>query len=123
MMAAVIVGLVVAAELWAQCAFQILYLRVNGRHPGRLLRAIFWGLRPFFLPIVTVWGAYAVFLIGGWAGVAVAISGLAAFLLQWLLLKDANDDDGWWRRRRRKLAEKIRRSGARLVVVPARGAR
>jgi hypothetical protein len=40
-------------------------------------------------------------------------------LLGWLLWD--NDDDERWKRRRRKLAQRVARAGARLVVVPEAG--
>jgi hypothetical protein len=81
------------------------------------LRGLRAELRPFFLPAAAV--ILAIHVGSGeirdwWT----ALNDGCRFGL-WFMLKDFDNDDDRWKRRRQKLAEKIQRKGARLVVVPA----
>lgn len=82
----------------------------------RIVRTVFWELRPFYLPAVVVKAALA--MVGG------DFDGIDALafvlnLVNWVLLKDPrDDDDDRWKRRRTKAAEKVRVSGSRLVLAP-----
>lgn len=90
-----------------------------GRRDHPFLKTPRWvwaELRPFYLPAVVVHIVNLSMLgqVLGWNSFFIACT-----VLNWWLLKDADDDDRW-KRRKRKLAEKIERQGARLVAVPVR---
>jgi hypothetical protein len=82
------------------------------------LRGLRAELRPFFLPASVVLVAIHTGngeIQGWWT----ALNDGCRFGL-WFIYKDFDNDDDRWKRRRTKLAEKIQRIGARLVVVPVR---
>jgi hypothetical protein len=74
-------------------------------------------LRPFYLPAFFVSLTYQSMtgILWNW----MSILGNATAILCWFIYKDTGDDR--WKRRRKKLREKIKRVGAKLVVVPATG--
>lgn len=86
----------------------------------RFARAVFWELRPFFLPAVLIKAALTI--------VALKFDWVDAFtlgcnLLNWWILKDPkDDDDDRWKRRREKAQSVVQVAGTRLVVAPV-GAR
>lgn len=120
MSVAVDVMLVLAYTVHSAWVYSAVYLTL-GRSFGwprpAWVRWFFHETRPFYLPAVLVeigdWSLRGTLL--GWNTLAAAVA-----LAAWWWFKDADEDDRW-RRRLRKVAEKIARAGARLVVVPAGG--
>lgn len=100
---------------WANSVIVIYSARHEGLEPARWARWCWAELRPFYLPANAVF-AISGFLISPWTlGGSVIATGLG--LMVWHLGKDVDDDDRW-KRRKAKLAAKVFRKGARLVVVP-----
>lgn len=83
----------------------------------RIVRAVFWELRPFFLPATVIKAAVTLALLDfEWLdGIAFVCN-----LWDWWTLKDPrDDDDDRWKRRREKAKSVIEVTGSRLVVAPA----
>jgi hypothetical protein len=100
---------------WAISVIVIYTARHEGVEPARWARWCWAELRPSYLPANAVF-AITGFLISPWTlGANVIAIGLG--LLVWHLGKDLDDDERW-KRRKAKLAAKVSRKGARLVVVP-----
>jgi hypothetical protein len=100
---------------WALASVAILDARRNGIEPYRLVRWCWRELRPLFLPANAMFGV-AGYLLSPWLLLSSAIT-VPMGLLIWYVCKDIDDHDQW-KRRKAKLAAKVARNGARLVVVP-----
>jgi hypothetical protein len=101
---------------WILAAF---FIKLIPRGRNRITRAVFWELRPFYLPAVVV-GYVLDSVADGHPVGALRIIFFAVNVANWWWYKDADtDDDDRWKRRRRKVAEKVERVGGRLAVVPA----
>jgi hypothetical protein len=100
---------------WAISVIVIYTARRERVDPARWARWCWAELRPSYLPAIAAY-AIAAFLISPWTlGANVIAIGLG--LLVWHLGKDIDDDERW-KRRKAKLAAKVSRKRARLVVVP-----
>jgi hypothetical protein len=94
---------------------------IDAHYRPTFLRFLYHELKPFYLPALA---AYPVLLVLHGGDVTVGELVYVGFsVLNWFVFKDGVDDDDRWKRRLRKLAERIERSGSRLVVVPAGGER
>lgn len=110
---------------WPLTGMTIMILKLLGGqgHPAlEPLRFMFCELKPFYLPALA---AYPMLLVlhGGrptslWDAMFIGFA-----VINWFSYRNDDDDDDRWKRRLRKVAERIERSGARLVVVPAGGER
>jgi len=105
--------LIVCAWSLASCAMSIIQTLRPGYIP-RTLRFIHIELKPFYLPALVV--STVLFCRDGFSWDIAVHSGFG--VLNWFLYRDLDDDDRW-KRRKEKLAEKVSRSGSRLVVHPA----
>lgn len=113
-----LIHLVSAAVMmtWVFASLVLLNARADGVEPMTWVRTCWAELRPFFLPANAAF-VVSGFLLNAWILISAAFV-VPLSLLLWRLLKDLDDDDDRWKRRKAKLAGKVARKGARLVVVP-----
>lgn len=82
-----------------------------------LMHHLYHELKPFYLPAVVVLHVLGAHRDGNPVAPG-RLLGSAFCVLTWFLFRNEDDDDDRWKRRRRKLADRVQRQGARLVVVP-----
>lgn len=93
-------------------------LKVHGRPAPAAVNWVFFEGRPF-VPALSVVAYLAGALSTGGGLVGLRAVSLVGGLLLWWIARHEKDDDDRWRKRRAKVAEQVRRVGARLQVVPA----
>ena len=104
--------LIVCAWSLASCAMSIIQILRPADIPQALC-FIHNELKPFYLPALAV--STVLGCLDGFSWNTAVHAGFG--VLNWFLFKDLDDDDRW-KRRKKKLAEKVSRSGSRLVVQP-----
>lgn len=103
------------AWCWSGIFMDLAKMSAKLRSGSPVYRRVFFELKPFALPAIFGMHIEGVRSIGaGWQTFWTALN-----VLCWLVARNKKDDDDRWKRRGKKLAEKIERQGARLVVVPA----
>jgi len=114
----------VARLAWVGAAVSIWIASKLGEKPARLVRWLFWELRPFFLPCVA--GAVIIdpFVQDQGAidvpdAVEITINAVltVAQVGLWFWLKDVDKGDNRWKRRRKRAMDKVRQLGGRPVVA------
>jgi hypothetical protein len=109
--------------LYGQLAWACSYaarglLRVWGRSVPSVVTWVFFEGRPF-IPTVVAGYCLSGALVHGTDGMGTRAFCAVGVLAGWCAACFEKDDDDRWRKRRAKAAERVRRVGARLQVVPA----